>query len=109
MRFILSTPAFAATLLASGMALAGPAHELRGEITHLDSSARTLVLKESAAPRKEIELTLKSDAQIVASGKPETFADLKSGEQVKVTYTGSGAAREATRVEVMEAKSPSKS
>jgi hypothetical protein len=105
MRLIPSIAALAATVLAGSLALAGNAHELRGEITRIDPSARTLVVKETAAPRQEVQLKLESAAQIVASGKPEAFADLKTGDQVRVSTTGTGAAREATRIEVLPAKS----
>ena len=101
MRFILPTSAFAAALLTGSLALAGNAHEMSGEITRLDASAHTLAVKETAAPRHELQLKLKTDAQIVANGKPEAFGDLKAGEKVKVSYTGTGAKREATRIEVL--------
>jgi hypothetical protein len=104
MKRSLSTTAFAAVLLTGAAALAGTAHTVRGEITSLDSSARTLVIKESQAPRLELRLALKTDAQIVAAGKPGAFGDLKSGENVRVTYADNGAAHEASRVEVMPAK-----
>jgi len=104
MKRILSTSAFAAALLTGAAALAGTAHTVRGEITSLDSSARTLVIKESQAPRQELRLALTTDAQIVAAGKPGAIGDLKMGESVKVTYADKGAAHEARRVEVMAAK-----
>ena len=90
-----------ATLLAASMASAGT---LNGQIASVDASARTLVVKETAAPRKEVRLTLTADAQVIQAGKAATIADLKAGERVQVTYTDKGAAHEASRVEVMPAK-----
>jgi len=104
MRRILSMSAFSMVLLPGAMALAGTTHQARGEITALDSAARTLVVKAAQAPRQEIHLTLMPDARIIASGKPGTVGDLKTGEQVKVTYADEGAVHQASRVEIVPAR-----
>jgi hypothetical protein len=109
MRFMLSGLGFAVVLLTGTVALAGAAREVRGEITSVSASAHTLVVKESAAPRAELHLTLDDSAKIVSAGKPATLGDLSAGERVKVSYTGEGAARAATRVEILPAKAAPRS
>ena len=110
MRFKTPILGLAAVLLAGTAALAaGPSHQLRGEIAKLDPAARTLVVRGTSAPNKQLDFALASDAQIVSGAKTETFADLRTGEQVLVHYTQAGAKHEAQRIEVMPAKAPAKS
>ena len=110
MRFKTPILGLTAVLLAGSAALAaGPTHQLHGEIAKLDSAARTLSVKETSAPNKQLEFALASDAQIVSGAKTETFADLRTGEQVLVNYTQAGAKHEAQRIEVMAANPPARS
>ena len=110
MRFKTPILGLTAALLAGSAALAAdPSHQLRGEIAKLDPAARTLVVKEAKAPNKQLDFALANGAQIVSGAKTETFADLRTGEEVLVTYTRTGAKHEAQRIEVMAAKAPAKS
>jgi hypothetical protein len=109
MRFMLSGLGFAAIMLTGTVALAGASQEVRGEITSVSASAHTLVVKEATGPRAELHLTLDDAAKVMSAGKPATIADLSAGERVKVSYTGEGAARAATRVEILPAKAAPRS
>lgn len=100
----LTTPALA---LAGALALAAAAQasppaakHFRGEIKRLDSSARTLVVREAKAPKQELQFVLAADAEIHAGAKTETIADLKTGERVSLSYTQNGGMREVHRVDV---------
>jgi hypothetical protein len=104
MRFMSTVAAFSAALLAGSMALADASHQVRGDLSSFDAASRTLVVKETSAPRKEVRLTLGDSAKIIALGKPGTTADLKAGERVKVSYTDQGATHQATRVEILPEK-----
>lgn len=110
MRFKTSILGLTAVLLAGTAAFAaGPTHQLRGEIAKLDPAARTLAVKQTSAPNKQLDFALAADAKIVSGAKTETFADLRTGERVLVKYTQVGAKNEAQRIEVMAAKPPAKS
>jgi multidrug resistance efflux pump len=80
---------------------------LTGKITKVDTSAKTVVVKEQFKPQKEMTFSLASNAKILAGSKEKSLADLKVGERVKVSYTTEGMQHRAEKIEMLGMKTAS--
>ena len=88
-------------LAAAPMARAAE-HQFSGDVSRLDATAKTLVVKEDGAKSpKEMTFSLATDAKIMQGAKARSFADLKVGERVKVSYADAGSAHQAKRIDVL--------
>jgi hypothetical protein len=77
-------------------------HRAHGDITATDASAATFTIKHG----KE-SWTFKTDGSTKFKGmgvKTITLADLQVGDNVRVSYTGSGDDKTAARVDVLHGK-----
>ena len=92
-------------LAAAPMAMAAEHHQVIGEVSRVDASAKTLVIKEHGAKSgKEMTFTLASDAKVLEGYKSKSLADLKVGEQVRVSYADEGSKHEADRINLLPGK-----
>jgi len=98
-----------ATTLALGVgmssvvaAMQGP-HTTRGWVSAVDVSAKTIKVK---GKNDEVTFKLEDNGKVMEQSKAATFADLKPGEHVLIHYTGSGADRVASLVDIL-AQAPS--
>jgi len=71
-------------------------HRVHGDIASIDASAQSFTVKHGNDTS-----TFKTDS----STKYNTFADLKVGDDVRVSYTESGTDKTAARVDVAHGKS----
>jgi hypothetical protein len=91
-------------LAGAPLALAKPAqHQFWGQVSQLDSAARTLAVKPNSG-KQEMTFTLAPDAKIMQGAKARSLADLEVGERVKVSYADEGTAHKAERIEVFAAQ-----
>lgn len=91
-------------LAGAPMALAKTAHHLfSGEVTHLDSTAKTVAVKghSSGKADKEMTFTLGPEAKIVDGIKARKFGELEVGTRVQVSYADEGSAHQAMRIEML--------
>jgi hypothetical protein len=88
------------------MALAKTAeHQFSGVVSHLDSAARTLAVKNhDGGTGKEMKFALASDAKIMQGSQARGLGQLKIGERVKVTYADQGSTHQAKRIDVLPAR-----
>lgn len=101
----------AAVLVGAAFLLAGAplalaksaAHQFWGEVSHLDSTAKTLAVKPNSG-KQEMTFTLAPDAKIMQGSKAKSLAELKVGERVKVSYADEGSTHRAQRIEVFAAQ-----
>lgn len=100
-------------LVGAPMALAKPpappakpvTHLFSGEVTHLDSVAKTVAVKEhDAMTGKVMTFTLATDAKIMRGAAAKTLGDLKVGDQIKVAYADQGMTHKAHRIDLLPAK-----
>ena len=103
MRSKTSTFALAALLSmgASGGWAASPSSSFTGEITRLDTMAKTLVVKDAGQPTREWTFSLANDAKILGGAQVKALSDLKVGERVDVQYSDQGAEHQAHRIKLM--------
>jgi len=98
--------AIAAILLGALVALEAPAARadaplaFSGEITSIDRSAKAIVVK-GGEPLRKRKFFLARGAQVTSGGAATSFAELKRGEQVEVTYTESNSHLFARSVSVV--------
>jgi len=69
-----------------------------GPITAIDMAKSTMTV---SAGKDNDHFTLQSDVSLVSNGKGIQAKDLKIGERVRVTYTETGGAKVASRVELL--------
>lgn len=91
-------------LAGASSALAAASHDFSGKIEKVDTAAKTLVVKGTSTPVREMTFQLAPDAKITMGAKALDLATLKSGEQVKVTYTDEGTHHRAQRIDVTAPK-----
>jgi hypothetical protein len=95
-----------AFLLAGAMpALAVTAdHQLSGKVSHLDAKAKTVAVKEEGGTTAKVtSFTLAPDAKVMEGSKVRTFAELKVGERIMVTYTDQGSTHQAKQIDMLPA------
>ena len=68
---------------------ASPAHSERGLIKSVDADAHTLVVTDRSES-KEHKFLWNDQTKFTGRGKTVTAADLKAGEHVRISYSGSG-------------------
>jgi len=93
-------------LVAAPMALAKPMeHNFSGEVSHMDSAAKTLTVKEHGGKTgHDMTFTMAPAAKIMQGSKARSLTELEVGERVKVTYSDLGSVHQAQRIEVLAAK-----
>jgi Cu/Ag efflux protein CusF len=76
-------------------------HRANGDITDIDSTAQTFTVKHGKS-----SWTFKTDGstKVKGLGKTIAFSDLKVGDNVRVSYTESGADKTAARIDVLHGK-----
>ena len=76
-------------------------HRASGDITASDSTAQTFTIQHG-----KVTSTYKTDGstKFRGLGKTISFSDLKVGDNVRVSYTGTGDDRTAARVDVLHGK-----
>ena len=106
MRSTVAIFAAAALLLvgASAAIAKSATQQFSGQISRIDSVAKTLVVKEEGNTHTEMTFTVGSYAKIMEGSKATSLGELKVGEHVKVSYADVGSKHEAQRVEAMPAK-----
>ena len=97
-------------LVTAGSALAAPHgatskyHRMHGPIDSVDSTAQTFTVKHN---NESSTFKTDSSTKYKHGTKAITFADLKAGDEVRVSFTESGSDKTAARVDVMkEASTP---
>lgn len=97
----------AAAILLAGAPVAlakATTHQFSGQISRVDTVAKTLVVKNEGKSRTEMTFAVASDAKIMVGTMSKSLADLKVGEHVKVSYADVGSRHEAHRINVTHAK-----
>lgn len=90
----IALPGFAAT--------SSQKHTVVGDISWVSSSTNALTIK----VKNETErFSVDAKAEILSHGKTLKLTDLKSGERVEVTYTGTDTDRTASRITVLSSHS----
>jgi hypothetical protein len=74
--------------LGAGAALADEPLSFSGEISSIERSAKAIVVKGGDPVRKR-KFFLARGAQVTSGGAPVSFAELKRGERVEITYAKS--------------------
>src|SRR5262245_51876025 len=64
-------------------------HHMVGEVVSVDSTAHSLMIKETVkgGEAKEVTFTLDEKVKVTVAGKPAKLDDLKAGDSVTVRYT----------------------
>lgn len=75
--------------------------EFSGKIGRVDASGKSLTVKTSGVPTREMTFTLAADAKIMAGPQVRSLGDLKVGEQVKVSYLDEGKSHRAQKIDVV--------
>lgn len=112
MRSAFATFAAAALLVAgtSGAALAaGTSHEFSGNVSHVNATAKTLIVRQTRYPRKEMSFELAPNAKILWGKHAKTLTDLRVGQHVMVSYSDKGRNHEAHRIELRTKTAAAKS
>jgi hypothetical protein len=76
-------------------------HRMHGDISSIDATAQTFTVKHG-----DETSTFKTDSstKFKGAGKAITFADLKVGDDARVSFTENGADKTAARVDVVHGK-----
>lgn len=112
MRSAFATFAAAALLIAgtSGAALAaGASHEFSGNVSHVNPTAKTLIVRHARYPGTEMSFQLAPDAKILSGKKARSLTDLQVGQHVMVSYSDKGRNHEAHRIELRTRTAAAKS
>jgi hypothetical protein len=100
-----TAPAFAQAPEAQKPAQAPPAAQksmtAQGELVSVDADAKSIVVKTAAA---EERFSITDKTEVVGAQKTVAGLATAKGSRVTVTYTGEGASKTATRIEVQAAK-----
>jgi len=106
MRTSVAIFAVAAMLLAgaSPVFAKGATQQFSGQISQIDTVAKTLAVKEQGNAHTQMSFAIPSDAKIMAGVKTKSLGDLMVGEHVKVSYADVGSMHKAQRIEVMQSK-----
>ena len=77
-------------------------HHMLGEVVSVDSTAHSLMIKETVkgGEAKEVSFTLDEKVKVMVAGKPGTLDDVKSGDSVTVRYTEKSGTRVAQELRV---------
>ncbi len=76
--------------------MTGAQNEVTGRVEKLDQAKKELTLR----------LSVSDDTQVTKDGKRASLSDIKEGDQVRASFTGSGDQIKVNRIDVMSAKSP---
>lgn len=79
-------------------------HQLSGEVSQLDATAKTVTVKETRASGKEMTFTMAPSVKIMQGSRPKNLGDLEIGTRVTVTYADKGSTHMAKRIEVHPSK-----
>lgn len=93
--------------LGASPALAASPKNFTGQISRVDSAAKTFVVKTATVPAREMSFQLAPGAKIMLGSRALDLDRLKSGEHVKVTYLDQGMLHKAQKIEVMAPKTAS--
>ncbi len=72
--------------------------EISGTVKSVDSATKEVTLAGSDGT-----LSVNDDTQIVKDGRPAALSDVREGDEVRASYSGSGETTQVIKLEVVEA------